>query len=158
MKTSLKRAGLACALGAGALIGGFLILPDGSGPTPSLAQVGTVTFPELEKLIHYTTVRRGVTREHMLTNQTALDAIQTEQGVPTGTHVVLVDYQNDVLTRYLIAEKTGAGAQDWAYQAFNPDQSLREDDESPARCYSCHQSRQDRQFMFTFSDARSFQN
>lgn len=135
---------------------GYLMLPEGTGPAPAFAQVETVTFPDLEKLVHYTTVRRGVTREHMLTNQTALDAIQAGRPVPVGTHVVLVDYQSDVLTRYLISEKTGEGPDDWAYQPFNIDRSLRTVDESPARCYSCHQTRQDRQFMFTFSDARSF--
>jgi hypothetical protein len=148
--------GLSPIVGALALIGGYLMLPEGTGPAPAFAEVGTVTFPELEKLVHYTTVRRGVTREHMLTNQTALDAIQAAQPVPTGTHVVLVDHQSDVLARYLVAEKTGDGPDDWAYQAFTPERSIKTDDESPARCYSCHQSRQDRQYMFTFSDARSF--
>ncbi len=137
-------------------IGGLLLQPDGSGPTPALAQVGTVTFPDLNKLVHYTTVRRGVTREHMLINQTALDAIQAGQPVPTGTNVVLVDHQNDVLARYLIAQKNGDDPNDWSYQAFNTDRSIKTDDESPARCFSCHQTRQDRQFMFTFNDAKSF--
>jgi hypothetical protein len=137
-------------------VGGYLLLPDGSGPTQALAQVGSVTFPDLDKLVHYTTVRRGVTREHMLINQTALDAIQAGQPVPTGTNVVLVDHQSDVLARYLIAQKNGDGPDDWAYQAFNTDRSIKTDDESPARCFSCHQTRQDRQFMFTFSDAQSF--
>ena len=150
--------GLASTIGAAALIGGYLLLPGGTGPAPAFAQVGTVTFPELEKLVHYTTVRRGVTREHMLTNQTALDAIRAGQPVPTGTHVVLVDHQSEVLARYLVAEKTGNGPDDWAYQAFTPERSIKTDDESPARCYSCHQSRQDRQYMFTFSDALSFKN
>ncbi|MFT3688449.1 cytochrome P460 family protein [Paenirhodobacter sp.] len=136
-----------------AFVGGYLTMPGG---TPAFAQGGTVTFPVLEELVHYTTVRRGVTREHMLTNQNALDAIQAGAPVPTGTHVVLVDYQSDVLTRYLIAEKTGDGPDDWAYQSFNTDQSLRTVDESPARCYSCHQTRQDRQYLFTYNDARSF--
>lgn len=136
--------------------GGLLLQPDGSGPTPALAQVGTVTFPDLNKLVHYTTVRRGVTREHMLINQTALDAIQAGQPVPKGTHVVLVDHQSDVLARYLIAQKNGDDPNDWSYQAFNPDRSIKTDDESPARCFSCHQTRQDRQFMFTFNDVKSF--
>ncbi|MBX9451550.1 MAG: cytochrome P460 family protein [Mesorhizobium sp.] len=148
--------GLTTVVGAVALVGGYLMLPEGSGPAPAMAQVGTVTFPELEALVHYTTVRRGVTREHMLTSQAALDAIQAGQPVPTGTHVVLVDYQSDVLARYLVSEKTGDGPDDWAYQAFTPEQTIKTDDESPARCYSCHQSRQDRQYMFTFNDARSF--
>ncbi|MBO0145218.1 cytochrome P460 family protein [Agrobacterium sp. Ap1] len=137
-------------------LAGYLLLPEGSGPVPALAQVGTVSFPDLDKLVHYTTVRRGVTREHMLINQTALDAIQAGQPVPAGTSVVLVDHQSDVLARYLIAQKNGDGPDDWAYQAFNTDRSIKTDDESPARCFSCHQTRRDRQFMFTFSDARSF--
>jgi hypothetical protein len=70
-------------------------------------------------------------------------------------HVVLVDYQSDVLHRYLVAQKTGAGIDEWQYQWLWPDRSITAD-ENVARCYSCHQSRQDRQFMFTFSDALSF--
>ncbi|MBY5882478.1 hypothetical protein GFL78_11920 [Rhizobium leguminosarum bv. viciae] len=137
---------------------GYLMLPEGIGATPAHAETRAATFPELEKLVHYTTVRRGITREHMLTNQTALDAVQAGKPVPTGTHVVLVDHQSDVLARYLVAEKTGNDPDEWAYQAFNPDRSIKTDDESPARCHSCHQSRQDRQYMFTFNDARSFKN
>lgn len=147
---------LASVVGALALVGGSLAMPDGPAPAPALAEGAMVTFPDLEALVHYTTVRRGVTREHMLTNQSALDAIQAGAPVPTGTHVVLVDYQSDVLTRYLVAEKIGGSPDDWAYQAFNVDRSIRTVDENPARCYSCHQSRQDRQYMFTYNDARSF--
>ena len=155
MKTSIRTASLASGCGVIALAAGYLLPPTGTGPAPAFAQVGTVTFPELETLVHYTTVRRGVTREHMLTSQAALDAIQAGEPVPVGTHVVLVDHQSDVLARYLISEKTGDGPDDWAYQAFTPERSIKTDDESPARCYSCHQSRRDRQFMFTFNDARS---
>lgn len=108
--------GLVSTIGTAALVGFYPVLPEAIGPTPAFAQVGTVTFPELEKLVHYTTVRRGVTREHMLTDRIALDAIPVGQPVPTGTHVVLVDHQSDVLARYLVAEKTGDGSDDWAYQ------------------------------------------
>jgi hypothetical protein len=155
--TGGKRFVLPAVLGIAALAGSYVSLPDGK-PTAAFAQVGTVTFPVLEELIHYTTVLRGATREHMLTNPEALAAIQAGQPIPTGTHVVLVDHQSDVLARYLIAEKTGDGPDDWAYQAFNPDASHKTDDESPARCYSCHQTRQSQQYMFTFADAASFEN
>ncbi|MCP2138535.1 hypothetical protein J2S28_005659 [Rhizobium sp. SLBN-94] len=156
MKKKILGLSAASVAGALALVGGYLTMPDGTGPAPALAQVGTVTFPELKELVHYTTVRRGVTREHMLTDQSALEAIQAGEPVPTGTHFVLVDYQSNVLTRYLIAEKTGDGPDDWTYQPFNADRTIRTVDESPARCYSCHQSRQDRQYLFTYNDARSF--
>ncbi len=132
-------------------------MPEGTGPAPARAAANNVTFPPLEQLEHYTTVRRGVTREHMLTSRVALDAIKAGQQVPIGTHVVLVDYQSDVLTRYLVAQKMGDVIDDWEYQWFWPDQSIKAD-ENIAQCYSCHQrSRRDRQFMFTFSDAMSFE-
>lgn len=156
MRNNTLKVKLATAVGMLALAGSYLFLPEGTGPGPAFAQVDTVTFPDLDNLVHYTTVRRGITREHMLTNPSALDAIQNGQPVPTGSHVVLVDYQSDVLARYLVAEKTGDGPDDWAYQPFTPERAVKTDDERPARCYSCHQSRKDRQYMFTYNDARSF--
>lgn len=151
------RFGLASVAGALVLVGGYIMLPEGTGPAPALAGANAVTFPPLEQLEHYTTVRRGVTREHMLTSRAALDAFKAGQPVPTGTHVVLVDYQSDVLHRYLVAQKIGDGVDDWQYQWFWPDQSIKAD-ENTAQCYSCHQrSRGDRQFMFTFTDALSFE-
>jgi hypothetical protein len=155
MKKLVGRLGLPLIAGAIVLIGSYLLSPEGNGPTPALAEANAVTFPPLDKLVHYTTVRRGVTREHMLTSRAALDAIKAGQPVPTGTHVVLVDYQSDVLTRYLVAQKMGEGIDDWQYQWFWPDQSIKAD-ENVAQCFSCHQSRRDRQFMMTFSDAFSF--
>jgi hypothetical protein len=150
MDIKIKHFGLVSLGGALILVGGYLMLPEGSVATPAHAATSAVTFPQLDKLVHYTTVNRGATREHMLTTQSALDAIQAGKPVPTGTH--------DVLARYLVAEKTGNGPDDWTYQAFNPDRSINTNDESPARCYSCHQSRQDQQYMFTFDDARGFKN
>lgn len=76
----LAAAWLVSTIGTAALVGFYPVLPEATGPTPAFAQVGTVSFPELERLVHYTTVRRGVTREHMLTNQTALDAIGRAAG------------------------------------------------------------------------------
>jgi hypothetical protein len=147
---------LASVAGALVLVGGYLMLPEGAGPAPAFAATNAVTFPALEQLEHYTTVRRGVTREHMLTDRAALDAIKAGQPVPTGTHFVLVDYQSDVLHRYLVSQKMGDGIDDWQYQWFWPDKSIKAD-ENTARCFSCHQSRRDSQYMFTFSDARIFQ-
>lgn len=155
MKRHVGQFGLALVTATIVLVGGLLLSPQGNGPTPALAETNAVTFPPLDQLVHYTTVRRGVTREHMLTSQAALDTIKAGQPVPTGTHVVLVDYQSDVLTRYLVAQKMGEGIDDWQYQWFWPDQSIKAD-ENVAQCYSCHRSRQERSFMFTFSDALSF--
>lgn len=148
------RVGLACIVGAAALAASYLALPEGTGPVPALAAENAVTFPPLEQLEHYTTVRRGITREYMLTSRQALDALRAGQPVPTGTHMVLVDYQSDVLTRYLVGQKIGPGEDEWEYQWFWPDRSVKAD-ENVARCYSCHQSRRDQQFMFTHDGALS---
>jgi|GEM_PF-4395772 hypothetical protein len=133
---------------------GYFIVDTEVSLTPAFAASNSVTFPPLEQLEHYTTVRRGITREHMLTNPAALAALKAGQPVPTGTHMVLVDYQSDVLTRYLVAQKIGAGADQWEYQWFWPDRTVKAD-ENVARCYSCHRSRQSEQFMFTMSGAMS---
>lgn len=154
MNMKILPIGAATFCGAIALAASYFMLPQGTGPSPAHAEANAVTFPPLEQLEHYTTVRRGITREHMLTSQAALDALRAGQPVPTGTHMVLVDYQDDVLTRYLVGQKIGAGEDEWQYQWFRPDQSVKAD-ENVAQCYSCHQSRQDQQFMFTHDGAIS---
>jgi hypothetical protein len=133
---------------------GFFLVETELATTPALAAPNSVTFPPLEQLEHYTTVRRGITREHMLTSREALAALKAGQPVPTGTHMVLVDYQSDVLTRYLVGQKIGDGADQWEYQWFWPDQTVKAD-ENLARCYSCHRAKQSEQFMFTFDGAIS---
>ncbi|MFT2215056.1 hypothetical protein ACLJYM_24830 [Rhizobium giardinii] len=125
------------------------------GGSPAFAEANDVTFPPVGDLVHYTTVERGVTTEHMLTSQTALDALKAGTSVPVGTHVVLVDYQSGKLFRYLVSQKMGEGIDDWQYQWFWPDRKVKTD-ENAAQCYSCHRSRQDQSFMFTHSDALGF--
>ncbi|NRP21740.1 hypothetical protein LPJGGPFB_04999 [Ensifer adhaerens] len=136
------------------VLAGYFLVETQLAPTPALAAPNAVTFPPLEQLEHYTTVRRGITREHMLTSREALAALKAGLPVPTGTHMVLVDYQSDVLTRYLVGQKTGDGADEWEYQWFWPDQTVKAD-ENVARCYSCHRSKQSEQFLFTFDGAIS---
>ena len=46
------------------------------------AEANRVTFPKLEELIHYTTVRRGNVTEHISTTREALEAIQKGQPEP----------------------------------------------------------------------------
>lgn len=119
------------------------------------AEQNSVTFPPLNDLTHYTTVERGITVEHMLTSDEALAAIKAGTPVPTGTHVVLVDYQDGVLDRYLVAQKTGDAAADWQYQYFLPDATIKLDERTD-QCYSCHLSRESEQFLFTHADAVDF--
>lgn len=145
----------AFAVGSAVLAGGNFLMAT-TEPTPAVAAANSVTFPQLDQLVHYTTVRRGVTREHMLTTPEALRALKANQPVTVGTHVVLVDYQSEVLHRYLVAQKIGEGSSQWAYQWFWPDQTIKAD-ENVAQCHSCHRSREDEQFMFTFNDALSFE-
>lgn len=65
-----KRLGLIALVGAVALVGGYSLVPTTIISSASAAEdMKPVTFPELEKLVHYTTVRRGSTREYMLTTQ-----------------------------------------------------------------------------------------
>ncbi|WP_261332220.1 hypothetical protein [Rhizobium leguminosarum] len=70
-------AGLACAVAVGSVVfaTGYFSGPAINEITPATAAENAVTFPPLDQLVHYTTVRRGVTREHMLINPEALAAI-----------------------------------------------------------------------------------
>lgn len=93
------------------------------------AEETRVTFPDLEALIHYTTVTRGNVVEHMLTTQEAIDAVKEGQPIPNGTHVVLVDYRDgsDEVYRYFVMQKGEGWGEDfderrrtgdWQYQFY----------------------------------------
>lgn len=122
-----------------------------------------VSFPkDLDKLVHYATVKRGDSTEQMLTSQAAIDAVRAGREIPAGTHVVLVDYRDGKVFRYFVMEKgEGWGADydarrrtgDWQLQAFKPDRTVNMA-ENPARCQSCHQSRGSESFLYTFDDLR----
>jgi len=127
------------------------------------AEPNRVTFPaNLDRLVHYTTVKRGNVTEHMLTSQEAIDAIKLGKAMPSGTHVVLVDYRDSKVFRYFVMEKRdGWGTDfdaarrtgDWQFQAFKPDKTLNLGENS-ARCQSCHQGREADQHLFTFNDLK----
>ncbi|WP_106743467.1 cytochrome P460 family protein [Yoonia maritima] len=153
MKPKLTRTTFVAALG----IGTFTALL-------ATAEETRVTFPDLDALIHYTTVNRGNVTEHMLTTQAAIDAAQAGQKIPDGTQVVLVDYREGEVYRYFVMEKgPGWGAEyddgrrtgDWQFQFYWGDQSINME-ESTARCQSCHQARSDVEYMYTYNDLRRF--
>jgi hypothetical protein len=122
-----------------------------------------VRFPEdLERMIHYATVTRGESTERMLTTQSVLDAIRQGKATPSGSRVVLADFRDGKPYRYFVMEK-GEGwgkdyderrrTADWQFQWFWPDKSLNLK-ENTARCQSCHQSREDEEYLYTAADMR----
>ena len=127
------------------------------------AESNRVTFPkDLDRLVHYTTVKRGNSTEQILTSQAAIDAVKAGREIPFGTHVVLVDLRDSQVFRYFVMEKgQGWGASqepsrrtgDWQFQAFKPDRTINLSENS-ARCVSCHQSQKDSQFLYTFEELR----
>lgn len=131
----------------------------------AIAENNRVTFPSnLDMLVHYATVKRGNVTEHLLTSQAAIDAVKKGQPVPSGTHVVLVDYRDSQVFRYFVMEKReGWGADyeparrtgDWQFQHFKADKTVNMS-ETTARCQSCHQGREDRQHLYSFGDLERF--
>lgn len=121
------------------------------------AEPNRVTFPKLDELVHYTTVRRGEVTEHISTTQAAIEAIQKGMPVPNGTHFVLADYRDEKIFRYFVMEK-GAGwgndfeerrrTGDWQFQWFKPDRTINLQ-ENTARCMACHASQKDSQYLYT---------
>lgn len=154
MKTSFSR----IAFGA---VFGLTMLPA----LWASAEQTRVSFPDLDALIHYTTVIRGDVIEHMLTTQAAIDAVQAGQPIPAGTQVVLVDYREDKVYRYFVMEKgadwgadydEGRRTGDWQFQFYWGDRSINME-ENTARCQSCHQSRKESEYIYTYNDLRRFE-
>jgi hypothetical protein len=123
------------------------------------AEPNRVEFPEIDKLVHYTTVKRGNVTEHIMTNPEAIQALKNRQPVLAGTHFVLVDYREGKVFRYFVMEKgEGWGADyderrrtgDWQFQWFWPDQRINTS-ENTARCQSCHQSQAGSEYLYTGS-------
>ncbi|MBS7537064.1 cytochrome P460 family protein [Ancylobacter sonchi] len=129
------------------------------------AETTRVTFPEdLDRLVHYTTVRRGNVTEHIMTTPAALDAVKNGKPVPEGTHFVLVDYRDGQLYRYFVMQKgSGWGTDyderrrtgDWQFQWFWADRGVNMN-ENTARCQSCHRSQSGSEYLFTASRIPDF--
>lgn len=129
------------------------------------AEPTKATMPDIGKLVHYTTVTRGEVTEHIMTTREAIEAVKAGKPIPNGTHFALVDYREGKVFRYFIMEK-GAGwgddydenrrTGDWQFQWFKPDGTINAA-ENTARCQSCHSSRADREFLYTFNDIRRFE-
>ncbi len=123
---------------------------------PAHSESNRVTFPEdLEKLVHYMTVRRGNTTEHLSTTQAAIDAVKKGQPIPNGTKFVLTDFRDDKLFRYFVMEKgAGWGADyknrtgDWQFQWFWPNKQINTA-ENTSRCMGCHTPQRANEFLFT---------
>lgn len=157
-----KRSGFAAAIG-GAMVAGATVMFVG---WQVQAEPNRTTFPNLDELVHYTTVTRGEVTEHLLTSRAAIEAVKRGEPVPLDTHVVLVDYRDGKVFRYFVMEK-GAGfgqdydesrrTGDWQFQWFQPDKTSINMAENTARCQSCHTSRSDRDFLYTFNEMRRFE-
>lgn len=129
------------------------------------AEPTRATMPDIDKLVHYTTVNRGEVTEHIMTTREAIEAVKAGQPIPNGTHVALVDYRDGKVFRYFIMEKGENWGQDydenrrtadWKFQWFKPDGTINMD-ENTARCQRCHTSRSDRDFLYTFNEMRRFE-
>jgi hypothetical protein len=129
------------------------------------AEPNRTTLPNIDSLVHYTTVTRGDVTEHIMTTREAIEAVKNGQPIPDGTHFVLVDYRDDQVYRYFVMEKgSGWGSDydevrrtgDWQFQWFKPDRTINMT-ENTARCQRCHSSRSDRDFLYTFNDIRRFE-
>lgn len=147
-------------LAAGLALGGLCAIA-------ALAEPNQVRYPDqamLERMTHYTTVRRGDVTEFMYTSPEALEALKRGEEVPDGTQVVLQDWRAGEVYRLFVMEK-GAGfgeeysarsrTGDWQFQWYWPDGEVNMD-ENTERCRACHMSRESRSYMYTYGDARAY--
>ena len=143
----MKHMLIAAALTGGLLLGGWVVH----------AESNRVTFPDLDKQVHYTTVKRGNVTEHISTTREAIDAMQNGRPIPDGTHFVLADYRDGTIHRYFVMEKGkdfGADfdertrTDDWRFQWFWPDQRINLK-ETTTRCMACHRAQRNQGYLFT---------
>ena len=121
------------------------------------AETNRVKFPELDQLVHYTTVKRGNVTEHILTTRDAMEAVKNGQPIPDGTHFVLADHRDGKIYRYFVMEKGGDFGTDyddrrrtanWQFQWFWPDKTVNMS-ENTNRCQSCHRSQASSEYLYT---------
>ena len=136
--------------------------------THAVAEPTRVEFPTdamIAALEHYTTVTGGNVTEYMYTSAEALAAIRSGAELPDGTQVILQDWRDGEVYRLFVMQKGADWGQDyddatrtddWQFQWYWPDGSINEA-ENTERCRSCHMSRADRSYMFTYNDARRYE-
>jgi hypothetical protein len=121
------------------------------------AETNRVTFPDLDRLVHYTTVKRGNVTEHIMTTREAIAAVKSGQPIPEGTHFVLADHRDGKIYRYFVMEKGGGFGADyddrrrtgnWQFQWFWPDKTVNMS-ENTNRCQSCHRSQESSEYLYT---------
>jgi hypothetical protein len=121
------------------------------------AETNRVTFPELDRLVHYTTVKRGNVTEHIMTTREAIAAVKSGQPIPEGTHFVLADHRDGKIYRYFVMKKGGGFGADyddrrrtgnWQFQWFWPDKTVNMS-ENTNRCQSCHRSQESSEYLYT---------
>lgn len=121
--------------------------------------ISPVTFPGGYKQgIHYATVKRGNIREELFTSREAIEAARNHLPLPQGTVIMMEDYREDQLYRYIAMVKIhGYGKSqpedirngDWAFQSLAPDGSINSS-ENVARCMACHKDQSDSDYVFTY--------
>ena len=121
------------------------------------AETNRVKFPELDQLVHYTTVKRGNVTEHIMTTREAMEAVKNGQPIPEGTHFVLADHRDGKIYRYFVMEKGDSFGADyderrrtgnWQFQWFWPDKTVNMN-ENTNRCQSCHRSQAGADYLYT---------
>lgn len=137
-----------------------------------------ITFPQnFDKGVLYFKNGRGSITEDIYISGQSMEAVQQGKVLPYGTVITLVEYFSKdekgsdgyalkgSLKRYVVMEKRrGFGAnrafeernREWEYQAFNPDKSIQTS-ENLNRCFSCHSSQKNNDFVFTLNDIRDYQ-
>ncbi len=123
-----------------------------------------VAFPHgYEAGVHYATVNRGGIREELFASRAAVEAAKQGLPLPEGTVVMLEDYRQDRLYRYVVMEKRAGWGNaypedirngDWDYREFRADKTPNPAEDG-TRCLACHKSQAGNDFVFTYDRLRA---
>jgi len=128
------------------------------------AENARVAFPEAyEQGVHYATVNRGGIREELFVGREAVEAAKRGQPLPEGTVIMLEDYREGRLYRYVVMEKRAGWGDaypadlrngDWDYREFRADKTPNPAEDG-TRCLACHKSQAGNDFVFTYDRLRA---
>jgi len=114
-----------------------------------------ITFPDkYAEGVHYGTVKRGGIVEELFTSREAVDAAKTGSPFPEGTVIMMEDYRDGELYRYVAMEKRKSWeelskAGFWLFREWDAD-GVPKSSEDGSRCQSCHISQENNDYVFTY--------
>lgn len=140
------------------IFGVFSALP-GRAESPSFA------FPaEYKKGVQYAKIERGGITEYLYTTKANIKTIQSGEQLPEGSSIVMEDFREGSLHRYVVMKKNAKKAKqypeserngDWVYMVFDKNKTAQKAFDASS-CLSCHKPLSNQQYLQSYEYLKNF--